>query len=361
MKRLLIGSLAVALVVMFAMPAAAEFHMGVMAYTDVGYRFDSDERSASGDSQYNAFVDLARHSRLYGRWSEENMGAYMELGMGSGGPSSGGADTNFRKLYGFYKFGDWQITAGHTEALGASRYNASQLLGFNENNHIIMLGFGNLYQRVAQVDIEYRAGMWYFGFGINTPSSFGLEGSEYSPMWKLAGVGGIRTKHVWVTLDGMINIASSDGEPQGADSSATAWAGTLVVDLKFNILDIRINPFYGQNIGNLGYGLLGAAANVQYDAAGQVEDTDSWGGYIDVTIGGDPFLVHLLAGYHNDDNELYNDAQEKYAFGARGAWKVAKNFTLSPEVMYYSYGDDVFTNDDLGNEWLAGVQFQFVF
>ena len=42
MKRLLIGSLAVALVVMFAMPAAAEFHFGMMGYTDVGYIFQSE-------------------------------------------------------------------------------------------------------------------------------------------------------------------------------------------------------------------------------------------------------------------------------------------------------------------------------
>ncbi len=118
-------------------------------------------------------------------------------------------DTNFRKLYGFYKFGDFQVTAGHTEPLGASRYNPSQLFGFNEYNHIIMLGFGNLYTRVAQLDLEYRAGMWYFGLGINSPSSFGLEGNEYSPIWKVADVAGLRTKMIDVTLDGMVDTLAA--------------------------------------------------------------------------------------------------------------------------------------------------------
>jgi len=363
MKRLLIGFIAMALVLVFVMPAAAEVKMGAMVYTDMGYIMRSKDNTGSGSSDYNAFVDLARHSRLYGRWSEENMGAYMEIGMGSGGPSASSSSNssllNFRKLYGFYKFGNFQLTAGHTEALGASRYNPSQLMGFNEYNHIILAGFGNLYQRIAQVDIEYRAGIWYFGFGVNTPSTFGLEGNEYSPFWKLSGVAGLRTKMIDLTLDGMLSITNSKDEPASADDSATGWVATFHADFNFNIVKVRVHPFYGQNVGNLG--LEGFSSSAVVDANGQIQNTDSWGGYVDVTIGGDPFLVHVMGGYTKDDNDQYVNNNSRWAVAVRGAWKVASNFTLSPEVGYYDYGDNAFTNADQGNQWLAGVQFQFVF
>ena len=151
MKRLLTVILAVALVFAFTIPASADFKMGIMSFTDIGYSMTSEDRqkvltgNPNADSKYTAFVDTPIHNRLYGNFSNENMGGYYELGLGFGGNDVGfstGEDEYFRKLYGWYKIGNLMIEAGHTEPLGASRFNPTQLLGLNEGGHIIMLATG---------------------------------------------------------------------------------------------------------------------------------------------------------------------------------------------------------------------------
>jgi hypothetical protein len=371
MKRLLTVTLAVALVFAFTIPASADFKMGIMSYTDVGYNIQSEDRrrvitgNPNADSKYTAFLDTPIHSRLYGNFSNENMGGYLELGLGFGGNDVGfstGEDEYFRILYGWYKIGNILIEAGHTTPLGASRFNPTQLLGLNEASHIIMLGFGNLYNRTTQVNMIYSTGAFRAGIGINTPNEtvVPLQGSGYQPTWMWTGQVDYRSKMFWATLSGSFGYFATDEEPTGADDNATAWEASLMLQFNLGMFKVRLMPFYGQNITNLGYsGVDNGAAVV--DVNGQVEDTDAWGGYIDFTFGGDPFLVHLIGGYSNTDNDTFDDDGQQWAVGARGAWKVAANFTLSPEVFYYDYGDTVVGNIDAGSQILAGVQFQFVF
>lgn len=358
MKRLLVISLSVACVLIFAVSAMADFKMGIMSYTDIGYFHQDSEAIGMTSDRTKAFVDEARHSRLYGKFSNENMGGYMELGMGSGGVVS--TDVNFRKLYGWYKTGNVTFHAGHTESVGSARFNASQLLGFNENNHIIMLGYGNLYTRIAQVGVEWRQGPWYFQIAAGRPiDAFGLTGVEYPPTPRGDAALGIRTKNFWATLCATFAWTLTDDELAGADDQATAWVVDLPMDFKFGMISLRVAPHYGQNVGNL-YGLM-KNAGVIVDAQGRVEDTDVWGGYADLTIGGKPFLVHIIGGIENADNDTYATDKTTWALAVRGAYKVGANFTVSPEIGLYDNGDNVNTEADAGQEWLAGIQFQFIF
>lgn len=371
MKRLLTVTLAVALVFAFTIPASADFKMGIMSYTDIGYSITSEDRqkvltgNPNADSKYQAFVDTPIHNRLYGNFSNENMGGYLELGLGYGGNDVGfstGEDEYFRILYGWYKIGNFKIEAGHTTPLGASRFNPTQLLGLNEGFHIIMIGFGNLYERVTMVNLEYSSGMFRAAVGANTPNvtPVALQGTGYNPTWQWAAQLDLRTKMFWATLAGTFGYFDTDEEPSGADDSAVAWEANLMLQFNLGWFTVRLHPYYGQNLTNLGYGGLANAAAV-VDVNGKVEDTDCWGGYIDFTFGGDPFLVHLIGGYAAADNDTYDDEQQRWAVVARGAWKVAANFTLSPEIGYYDYGDTVVGDVDQGSQILAGVQFQFVF
>jgi hypothetical protein len=371
MKRLLTVILAVALVFAFTIPASADFKMGIMSFTDIGYNIQSENRrkvitgDPNADSKYTAFVDTPIHNRLYGNFSNENMGGYLELGLGFGGNDVGfstGEDEYFRILYGWYKIGNITIEAGHTTPLGASRFNPTQLLGLNEGFHIIMIGFGNLYQRTTQVNVIYSSGMFRAGIGANTPnvSPVALDGDGYNPTWEWSGQLDFRSKMFWATLSGMFGYFATNNEPSGADDNATAWEASLMLQFNLGWFKARLMPYYGQNISNLGYGgLAGGAAVV--DAAGQVKDTDDYGGYLDLTFGGDPFLVHLMGGVAVADNDTYDKNPTQWGVVARGAWKVAANFTLSPEVGYYDYGNSSIGDIDQGSQVLAGVQFQFVF
>jgi len=368
MKRLLTVTLAVALVFAFTIPASADFKMGIMSYTDIGYSITSEDRQKvltgndNADSKYQAFVDTPIHNRLYGKFSNENMGGYYEMGVGGDGVSFSHEDEYFRKLYGWYKIGNFRIESGHTEPLGNSRFNPTQLLGLNEYGHIILQGWGNLYMRNTMVDVEYSSGPFRAAVAAQSPSinPVNLEGENYQPTWQWAAQLDYRSKMFWATLSGTFGYFDTDEEPSGADDSAVAWEATLMLEFKLGFFTVRLQPYYGQNIANLGYGGM-ADATAVVDVNGKVEDTDCWGGYIDFTFGGDPFLVHLMGGYAGADNDAYDDESQRWAVVVRGAWKVAANFTLSPEVGYYDYGDTVTGDIDQGSQVLAGVQFQFVF
>ena len=359
MKRFLTITLAMALVAMFAVPAMADFKMGSETYVDMGYWFQDEDRPGLTSDKWDAFLDTAQYSRLNGTWFNENMSAYMEVGMGREANST---NVNFRKLFGTYKFGTFKFLAGETELIGSSEKNVSQLLGEGAGGKIIGLGFGNLYTRTTQARIEQRTGIWYWGISANTPIVVGdMEGQPYSPTWLWAGVFGVRSKMFWATLGGNISYTATDDEPAGADDSVTAWLIDLHTDIKLGFVNIRVHPYYGQNIQNLGYALLDDANAVAVDANGQIENTDCWGGYVDVTIGGDPFVVHLMGGISVADNDFYTDSQERWFAGVRGAYKVGANFTISPEFGYYDYGDNQFGGADNGFDWVGGVQFQFIF
>jgi hypothetical protein len=367
---------------MFTVPAMADFKMGIMAYTDIGYFHRDEDRhrilsgKPLGDDTTSAFVDIPVHSRLYGKFSNQNMGGYAEIGMGQSGTeiSSTGNRLTMRKMYGFYKWGNLQLTAGQTEPLGAARYVASQLMGEGESQHFLLAGWGSLYMRNPQVDLEYRSGMWYLGVAASEivhsfDSGGNTGGVEESPVPTGDLVIGIRTKPLEMTLNGSASFNTFTNEKPTADDDAQAWYVSLNTDVKLGMCQFRFHPYYGQNVANMGFAYMSPASVLFFDTDGVTHDTDTYGGFVDLTIGGEPFLVHLMSGYAVAKNDFFKtknprskDEEKRWSWAVRGAYKVGANFTLSPEISWYDYGEDVLGDgEDLGTEWMGGVQFQFEF
>jgi hypothetical protein len=376
MKRLLRVLVAIAIVFVFAVPALADFKMGIIALTDIGWFHRDEDRTNVTDDTTTAFVDIPRHSRIYGKFSNENMGGYTEIGVGQGGTATGSSGNRviFRKLYGFYKYGYFQLTAGQTEPMGAARYTASQQMGEEEGNHFLLAGWGSLYQRIPQVDLEYRRGLWYWGIGASEivhtfDASGNTGGQESSPVPRTDVVVGIRTKPLEATLTGSFAFNTFTNEKPTADDDAQAWHLSLNTDIRLGMCELRIHPYYGQNVGNFNYAYMSPASSMFFDAEGVAHDTDNYGGFVDLTIGGEPFLVHLMSGYAVSENDFFRtknprgkDEEKRWSWAVRGAYTVGSNFVLSPEFSWYDYGDDVLGDgEDAGTEWLGGVQFQFVF
>jgi hypothetical protein len=382
MKRLLRFVVASAIILLFALPAMADFKMGITAYTDIGYfHRDSDRHRAIGgkplgEDTTTAFVDIPVHSKIYGKFSNKNMGGYAEIGMGQSGTeiSTTGNRLTMRKIYGFYKWGYLQLTAGQTEPLGAARYTASQLMGENESQHFLLAGWGSLYMRNPQVNLEYRRGKWYLGVGASEivhsfDSAGNTGGVEESPVPTGDLVIGFRSKPLEMTLNGSASYNSFTGEKETADDDAKAWYVSLNTDLKLGMCQFRFHPYYGQNIANMGFAYMSPASVLFIDSDGQTHNTDMYGGFVDITIGGEPFLVHLMGGHSVAENDFFKtkntkgkDEEQRWSWAVRGAYKVGENFTLSPEVSWYDYGLDVLGDgEDLGTEWMGGVQFQFEF
>ncbi len=383
MKRLFVFAVALAVALMMAVPAKADFMVGMMAYTDLGVYYRSGERmrSQSGGSVDNSvtdvFVNMPHHSRLYSKCTTEDCGGYFELGVGSDASVSdvGFANANFRKLYGWYNFGPLTLEAGHTEPLGACRQNPTQLFGLGRALKILLVGFGNIYERAAQVNLIYQGGPMYFAAGVWTDSPFELweDGEEYQYAPTVTLVGGMNTA-AFSILPNFTLMHAEVEDTAAADSKATAWVIEVPVSIQAGMIGAKLSGHYGKNVGNiftrfynLSYVGQHASTRAQAEPDGTVQDTTCWGGYFDVSFGGKPLAVHLMGGIQKVENDAWSndDSNTRWAGVIRVPYSVTGAFTLSPEVGYYVFGDDVNVpaggNKDLGKEWLAGVQFQFVF
>jgi hypothetical protein len=362
------------------MPAKADFVVGMMAYTDLGYYYRDTERMHTQNTTVDGgvgdvFIDMPHHSRLYSKCTTEDCGGYFELGVGSDTETSvGRANANFRKLYGWYDFGNFRIEAGHTEPLGASRYNPTQLFGLGRALHIILAGWGNIYDRSAQANLIFQGGAFYLGVGLSENTVFGLwsgDGEEYNYVPRVHLVAGMNSASFSILPN--ITFEQAEAKDTNAkDSSAYAWVIEVPVSIQAGMFGVKVSGHYGQNVGtlysafyNLSYIGQNASGAVQSKADGGVEDTTCWGGYFDVSFGGKPLAVHLIGGIQHVENDAWisEDSNTRYAAVVRVPYSITGNFSLSPEIGYYNFGDDVNTetNKDLGSEWMAGVQFQFVF
>ena len=94
-----------------------------------------------------------------------------------------------------------------------------------------------------------------------------------------------------------------------------------------------------------------------------VEDTTIWGGVLagEYSIG--KLMITGGVGYENFSNDAWtvNDEITRWAGFIAAPYQFTKNFGIHPELAYYKYGDNPNTGIDMGNEWLLGVQFRFVF
>lgn len=380
MKRLFIFAAVITVALCIAMPAKADFVVGMMAYTDLGYYYRDTERMKTQNSTVDGgvgdvFIDMPHHSRLYSKCTTEDCGGYFELGVGSDTETSvGTANANFRKLYGWYDFGNFRIEAGHTEPIGACRYNPTQLFGLGRALHIILAGWGNIYDRAAQANLIFQGGAFYLGVGLSTNNRFAIwdgDGEEYNYVPRVHLVAGMNSASFSILPNITFEQAEAD-DTSAKDSSAYAWVIEVPVSIQAGMFGVKVSGHYGQNVGtiysrfyNLSYIGQNATGAVQTKADGEVEDTTCWGGYFDVSFGGKPLAVHLIGGVQHVENDSwqYEDSNTRFAAVVRVPYSITGNFSLSPEIAYYEYGDDVNVehDKDLGTEWMAGVQFQFVF
>jgi hypothetical protein len=76
---------------------------------------------------------------------------------------------------------------------------------------------------------------------------------------------------------------------------------------------------------------------------------------------------HLFFGYDQVQNTdawtVGNDYNSRWMAGASAQLAISPNFNIVPEFAYYNYGDtpNNIAKPSLGTEWLAGMQFQFLF
>jgi hypothetical protein len=425
MKKKLIMFCMSVFIVGYALPAIADVKIGGIIFADAWYEFQDKENSGTGDDAAKFNVQIPNITRLYGKWNsdEKDVGMWIELGLDGNGVNERGVVTR-------HACGWWQvnpllkITAGQT-VTGLAPLLPQQMLG-TESSHVNSIGggFGDIYSgRVPQVrftltpnenfqiDVAFSdPNITSAGFidvidsGVKDSKGNTISAVEdgitytYNPWGKkdsslpridisaiikagpLTLYPGIMYANKTFTLAG---DASND-----ADDSITTYIISMGAKANFGPVCIKGELNFGQNWGNQDFLAIGtehlaaATDSVKKYYGGalaigddKIEDTELFGGWIDAGITVGAAEIHTIIGIQNyandmEPNETDDDFEQTVMmYGFSVPVKVAKNFKIRPEIMYYDLGErENYTEDngnykdvDRGSYVIAGAQFQITF
>jgi hypothetical protein len=419
MKKMLVLLSLSMLIVGYALPTMADVKIGGIIFADAWYEFQEKENSETGDDAAKFNVQIPNITRLKGLWTseEKNVGMWIELGLDANGTNERGVVT--RHACGWWQINPFlRITAGQT-VTGFSPLLPHQMLG-TESSHVNSVGggFGDVYSgRVpqvrftltpnenVQVDIAFSdPNITSAGFTDIIETGGGaikeyIEADDYTythnpwgakdsslPRIDISAVikAGPLTLYPGVVFANK-TFALKDDAMEDADDSITTYVISMGAKANFGPVCIKSELNFGQNWGNQDFLAIGfehirgetSHLKKYYGSAlpigkDKIEDTQLFGGWIDASIKMAPAEIHTILGIQNYSNDMEPDEtdddfeQTVMMFGFSIPVKVAKNFIIRPEVMFYDLGKrenylKESEDQERGSYVIAGTQFQITF
>ncbi|MBU1449924.1 MAG: porin, partial [Proteobacteria bacterium] len=291
----------------------------------------------------------------------------VELGLQSLQPN---ATVSLRYAYGYWRVGNCRILAGQTDNwFGSLAYHVRQYVGLNENSHLLLFGWGFVWShRVPQVQFTYNTDKWGVQFALEEPRNKGTWG----------GAANVDNKFIMprMSLTFMFKYGAFMTHPgilfvkHGFEAGTTGASDedwdtlAIVLPIKFSVgaFTLKFQGHYGKNFATE-IPFYNTTWTGPVLSGSTVEDTIIWGGVLagEYQIG--KVMITGGVGYEKWSNDTWTSEDETTRWGAFIAvpYQFTKNFGIHPEFSYYKYGDNPNTGNDMGNEWLLGVQFRFVF
>ncbi len=384
MRRLFIVALATIAILGMCVPAMAvspstyTFQMASRILTDIGWQQRSEELTVNGsDAVGSWFVNMPGHSYLRARFYsvDKNVGGRIELGIKALMPE---ASVSLRYAYGYWRVGNCRILAGQTDNwFGSLAYHIRQYVGLNENLHVLMFGWGFLWPtRVPQVQFTYNTSKWGVQFALEEPkqkSNLFANGTDASFIFPRASLTFMFRHGGFMTHPGFmfVNHKYESGNSGAYDDSYNTWAFVLPIKFTTGPFTLKFQGHYGVNFAGEFAPFYPFALTQPYRngiTTGDIDDTTIYGGILagEYQIG--KVMVTGGVGYENFSNDAWSgkngyskDENVRMSAFIAVPYQFTKNFGVHPELSYFSYGDSPSTGKDMGNEWLLGVQFRFVF
>jgi hypothetical protein len=408
MKKLFIFGIAALLLVAFTAPAMAKVKMGGIIFADF-YYLDRDKNNsvakglanpANPDPYTVGIYELSQITRLNGRWTnEDNVGMFIELGMGTGG--NAGSGVYLRHAYGWWDVNQsFQIMAGHSTT-PFSQLNPSQLLG-TYSGTIIGDGYGDWYSgrfpqlrgtfkfgKVGRIEIAFidpsggDRGPW-----VTTTDNWEVDPDTglivNDPIDEPAGQNNTKLPRIDIGVPlhfGPVRIYPAilwqeknvDGLTTGVDDKIRTFAGSIGARAGFGPFGVAVEGNWGKNMGNTRMGMGGSPSGRGLGYANAtvvnntIQDAETWAYWIDAYYKFGPVTPHFIFGQQKSTNKnaLDQDQDAKtQMIGFSIPIALAKGFSIRPEFMWYDDGKDKIgdgTSTNMGKFGIYGVQFQITF
>ena len=403
MKKLFVIGFAALLLVAFTMPVMAKVKIGGIIFTDF-YYINRDKNSyfnPKGEAYTVTAIQLPNITRLYGRWTnEDNVGMYIEFGIGqTGGAIDGASDDGvaLRHAYGWWDVNpNFQIMAGKSTT-PFSPLNPSQLLGTRSGSvNVIGVGYGDFYAgrfvqlrgtfkfgKVARLAIALVDPNGVLATGNLHPGSAGGINNSTIPRIDIGVPLYLGPVHLYPSF--AYQHRSYDNPTYGGkpiDNNLTSYIGSLGAKAGFGPFGIAVEGNWGKNWGNL-RGLAGVSPSVGWnpagagtgsiacatvDASNKIHDAETYSFWIDLSFKFGPVTPHVMYGQQKSKNVYLvtnNNVEAKTQMvGFSVPIDLAKGFRIRPECMWYNDGDGAIEGSkstDFGKYAIYGVQFQITF
>jgi hypothetical protein len=379
MKKIAISVLALTLAVLLATPAMAakiepyaSMRMGV-------YWSHVDPNVAGADTDDDLNMDLADISRFGAKGQVGDIYGVAELGLrGSKNDAGYGVSASApyynrqvytRLLYGKWDFGSGNLIVGqdYTPITFPSAQQAPGI--FNLQNGFISTGC-MWDRRWPQVKVILDNGLVLAAVQAYAGTSVG--GAELPPAGTVAGGDydvtipklyiAYELKREGLYLSPGFGYNTYDYN-DGVAFDDTVDSYVLFLKGKWNpgSVALQFAGHYGKNIND--FGILGrpAAAGGVVNAVGELDDAQSYGGYVQVSFKVDPTTISLGWGYANDENDALGDeADEKMGIFVNCKVPVADSFFVTPEFTWWDGMDDPMGDED-PDSWHLGMTMQMDF
>ena len=351
-----------------AAPAAAapKVILGARVIQEIGGQWrDKNLTSNQKDATADSFVSLDTNSYLWAKLTSEDrkLGVLVELGIP--------ADIYLRHAYGWYRTGDWAFQAGQTNTLLDLGAPLDQQLA-----QTALRGFGHvMVQRIPNLALSWKSGAWGLQVALLRPRQrrlpTGLSSQGVDLYSQVPGLGAVVTYTAGgFTLGPSVSFYKSDfkGAPVAGDDYWLTWFVKLPLKLSLGAFSFTLEIHYGANFASEYMDYPDQAYPV-YTAAGKVEDTRVLGGNLSARYNFSQDLA-LAAGFGLErlDNDAWrselgyrDDELTRWAAYLDLTWRLHRNLTLHPELLYFDYGDDPADGRGSRGELLAGLQIVFLF
>jgi hypothetical protein len=387
MKKIGISVLALTLAVLLAAPAMAEsitpyasMRLGTFwstrDFNDYGPILGEDD-----DSDLN--FDLADISRFGAKGQVGDIFGHVELGLRHSSNAAGydtaaaasgtAAKPHYnrhvytRLIYGTYKMNGATLLVGqnYTPTTFPSAQQGPGIFNLQNGN----IGTGCLWdRRWPQIRVTLDNGFYvvaaeaFAGTSVSGSAvpPLGLTGGDYDVELPKMFVGYAYKQEGLHLEPGFGYQTMTLNDVSGLEEDVDAWVAFLKGKVALGAVDLKFAAHYGQNLND--FGILGRGSSVAVlDASGDVEDAESWGGYLQASFKVDPATISVGWGYANDENDaIGTDADEEWNGFINCKIPIADTFFVVPEFNYWDGMDDQWGNED-PDMWHLGILWQMDF
>ncbi len=352
----------------FSGSARAEVSIGGRIFVD-GYYLARNKENAIwkkvGDSPFtNIAIQIPNITRFHVRWTnEENVGMYVEFGLGqTNGSTEGGLidGVNLRHAFGWWDIAPtFQILAGHTST-PISPLMPFQMIGTRSGSlNIIGEGYGEVYSgRFPQIRGTYAFNSnMKLAVAVIDPNGssasvpYGEGNVAYQKSTKLPRVdvglpvtlGLLRIFPSFLFQQRRVEFLPGAKDLRGLDNQINTYIGSLGVKTGFGPFQLSAEGNWGQNWGNTPGGIGVSPPAVNSSATiynNQLDNTTTYGFWVDLACTFGPVTPHLLCGQMKSTGSRNPMEYSSRFWGVSTPIEMSKGLTLIPEFMWYDDGDD---------------------